>query len=97
MFQFQLQFKRHLIILVIFSAIIGLTKQCRESPLDENIRNADVIVTGMVRRLERNYSGNSYGAHIQIHRILKGTNRLIEFKGLLNNHSLIVSRIRSRE
>lgn len=48
---------------------------CLEKPLEENIKNADVILTGLVRRLERNYSEQSYSAYIQIHRILKGTSK----------------------
>lgn len=52
---------------------------CREKPLEQNIHNADVIITGMVRKLERLYSESIYGAYVQIHRILKGFDQMNDF------------------
>jgi hypothetical protein len=45
---------------------------CLENEGKVNIYNADLIISGIVRRLDRNYASLTYGAFIQIHRILKG-------------------------
>jgi hypothetical protein len=47
--------------------------KCRESrPAEESFLAAHIIVTGTVRKIERNYSQATYAASVQIHRILKG-------------------------
>lgn len=55
----------------------GSGEQCRERPIEENFLQADIIITGTVKSLERNASRSHkhmtpYSAQIQIHRIIKG-------------------------
>ena len=61
-----------LVILIFNSSIIACSKVCREKYIDENIASADIILAGTVRKLDRNYSMNLYGALIEINRIIKG-------------------------
>lgn len=54
------------------------SKVCREKYVDENIANADIILSGTVRKVERNYSSDLYGALIEIHRIVKGREKVYD-------------------
>ncbi|CAF0717274.1 unnamed protein product [Brachionus calyciflorus] len=52
--------------------LVKTLKICRESSIEENVVKSDVIISGIVRKLERDYSKQTYGAYIQIHRVIKG-------------------------
>ena len=69
-------------LLVCFLTASEALKQCKEKPIEQNIDNADVIISGTVRKLERNYSFNLYSALVEVHRIFKGhqqVNDLLSF------------------
>lgn len=78
--QVNLSWRQLIKLLIVVSTFLSNVNAsiCREKTLDENIKNADVIITGLVRRLERNYSESTYSAFIQIHRILKGLSKIIK-------------------
>lgn len=66
-------------------------RNCKESPLEVNIDQADVIIAGTVRKLERNYSKETYAAYVQIHRVIKGQNLLIDFLNIKLDNNLVDS------
>lgn len=72
-----INFFKKIVQIIVFAVILVDSNAhfCLEKPLEENIKNSDVILTGLVRRLERNYSEQGYSAYIQIHRILKGKSK----------------------
>lgn len=55
---------------------------CKENPIELNIENADVIIAGTVRKLNKNYSDSIYGAYVQIHRVIKGHNQVYDIFNL---------------
>ena len=69
-------------LIIIVTALINLSlvslQTCKEKPIELNVENADVILTGTVRKIERNYSQQQYGAYIEIHRIIKGHDQIYE-------------------
>lgn len=95
--------------IVLFENIHAASKKnCRERPIEVNIENADIILAGTVRKIERNYSQSTYAAYIQIHRIIKGHSQVYEILnmnydsffdingGILNNHKNLVKKNQSK-
>jgi len=67
-------------VLILFILIAESPGQelCVERPIELNVENADIILTGTVRKIERNYSEYQYAAYIEIHRIIKGHHQINE-------------------
>ncbi len=97
----------NLAIIVVMLALISpnaycterntATKACKEAQsLDSYVAQADIIVSGVVRKLERHANPNrstSYGAYIQINGVVKGHVLLFELlrgkQSTLNSYSNI--------
>lgn len=56
--------------------------KCLENPIQQNIENADVILVGGVRQIERNHSNGMFDSLVQIHRIIKGHHLIYELLSL---------------
>lgn len=65
-----------IIIVINISLVVPVSQACKEKPIELNVDNADIILAGTVRKLERNYSLTQYGAYVEVHRVIKG-NHLI--------------------
>ena len=79
-----------IVFLAIFVVEIQCTsKTCKEKPIEQNIENADVILVGTVRKLERNYSFNLYVALIEVQRIFKGHQQINDLLSFNLENSLV--------
>ena len=72
---------------IIFLILIKSIQSCKEKPIELNVENAEIILTGTVRKLERNYSQMQYGAYIEVHRIIKGHIQIYELFNLNFNEN----------
>ena len=84
-------------VLILFTLIAELSGQelCVERPIELNVENADVILTGTVRKIERNYSDHQYAAYIEIHRIIKGHHQINEIFNM-NSENIEIQRSLSK-
>ena len=71
-----------ILVALFFVSKVNTSKVCRENYIDQNFEKADIILVGTVQKLEHNYYSNSYGALIEIHRIIKGRLQIYDLLNL---------------
>ncbi|RNA43443.1 hypothetical protein BpHYR1_039739 [Brachionus plicatilis] len=69
------------LVVFVLSVIyrIESLKTCIEKPIELRVENAEVICSGIVRKVDWNHSDQTYGAFVQLNNIVKGAS-------LLNDH-----------
>lgn len=77
----------NLVIIFILSTSLGVVSptKCIEKPIELRVENADVILSGVVRKIDWNNSEKAYSAFVQPYHIIKGAS-LVNYT---NNISLI--------
>lgn len=77
----------HLVVLFFSAQDVSTSNVCRENYIEENINKADVILAGIVKKIEQKYSDEKYVALVEIHRIIKGRKTTYELFNLRMFHS----------
>lgn len=77
----------HLVVISFSAQGVSTSNICRENYIEENINNADVILAGIVKKIEQKYSDEKYVALVEIHRIIKGRKKTYELFNLRMFHS----------
>lgn len=85
---FKNMLKTNLVVILIFSIYFGavFATKCTEKPMELRMVNADVIFSGVVRKIDWNNSEKVYSAFVQPYHLIKGTS-LINFTNSMSLRS----------
>ena len=76
-------------ILLYLSLVLNVfsCQKCKRTSMEDDIKNSDIIITGMVQELETTKHENKYGALVSIHRVIKRQDIMIFNESI--NRSLV--------